>query len=215
MSPDGKWVLNVVLNDQGDSELRLLPTGPGEDRSLPGAWSHISDQVHFFPDNQRLLLRARKAGEKELCSWILDLRTAETRKLEGDVHGPVSPDSRWAVAWEGDTMNYTYRLVDLETGALKDFPVEWKNLRPVAWAKDGKGMWMWRRQSRRGFPLEIWLGDPFTGKGEKTRDLPGPEVSTAYFMGTVAISEDGQSLAYDYFFTYPVPTDLYTLAGPK
>jgi eukaryotic-like serine/threonine-protein kinase len=213
LSADGDWLVTQVGNEGGDHVLHLAPTGAGEERALPGAWTELEDGCAFTPDRKRALIRGRRAGEGIVRSWLADLGDGSLRRLQGDVRGPISPDGRWAFLYAGGNMHYTYSLFDLATGETRSLPEAWTNLRPAAWHSDGRQIWMWRRKSRRGFPLEVWLGDPLQGTGQWRYDVPGPDLPSAYAMGAFAVSGDGSAYAYDYFYTSAVPTDLYALSG--
>ena len=82
LSADGKWVL--AINDG----LIVVPTGPGQPRSLPRG--PITRYLHasWFPDGQRVAFSAQEADRKARC-YVQDVNGGLPRPItpEGDRHG--------------------------------------------------------------------------------------------------------------------------------
>src|ERR1700758_2570254 len=59
LSPDGKWA--IVQTQDSPSRLRLLPTGAGEPKDIPGNINHV--WARWFADGKRILYSANEPGK--------------------------------------------------------------------------------------------------------------------------------------------------------
>ncbi|MGB9236094.1 MAG: protein kinase, partial [Terriglobales bacterium] len=82
LSPDGKWVLTIHREAAG-AQLMLLPTGPGEPRTL-SSQPMTYQTAEWFPDGKRLLVNGTAPG-KPGRSWVysLDNNTLQPLTSEG------------------------------------------------------------------------------------------------------------------------------------
>jgi hypothetical protein len=98
ISPDGAWVVCRITRPEGRTELRLVPTGPGEPRPL--ALGPIEPfQAWFLPDGGGLVLHGALRGRPSQL-FVLDLRRGAPRPLvpEGWTGGVPTPDGRYVTA---------------------------------------------------------------------------------------------------------------------
>src|SRR5262249_51567153 len=104
LSPDGRWVLSrprVRGNVPPPSRLApetlvLLPTGPGQPRSLDCRDVTVLARGRFFPDGKRVLFLGR-TGAGSLRLYILDGGEPRAISPEGVANGPaaISPNGRF------------------------------------------------------------------------------------------------------------------------
>jgi Tol biopolymer transport system component len=78
LSPDGKSVL-CIRRDGNTSQLLLLPTGPGEARTIPD--NGIRPQAaEWFPDGQRILVIGNESNQPPR-TYVADLATGRARPV--------------------------------------------------------------------------------------------------------------------------------------
>src|SRR5262249_30613797 len=124
LSPDGRWALATVHGSK--TKLQLLPTGPGEPRSLDlsrgrpegeGSFGLAQDvAVAFFPDSKGLVGAGFEKGHGKRL-YAVDLAGGEPRAIgpEGAffTNGAhrTSPDGKYVPAFGPDEMAYLFPLV--------------------------------------------------------------------------------------------------------
>jgi WD40-like Beta Propeller Repeat len=139
LSPDGKWAV-VSRDSGGKGGLTLVPTGPGEERQLPGGnYDHI-ELVRFFSDGRRLLILVRTSGRPQLWLQALD-DGGSTLAAEGlETSAPPSPDGRRLVV-HGPR---GWGLMPVSGGSVTPLPGIAEADAPVAWTPDGEGLFVHR-----------------------------------------------------------------------
>jgi hypothetical protein len=216
-APDGKTLLNKVSDSDGYFRLRLLPTGAGAPRNLPGKW--ITTEV-FLLSGERAFVFGRLNDDTEQHPYLLDAQAASAQRLNWPadtvafVSGPASPDGRMAFAIatiQGDPIPWS--LVDLTSGALTPLPPSCAGMWPKGWTASGEGIWLTKPFAKdHSFPIELWRCDLKTGKAEKAREITGPDYPSAK-LGGFNITPDGRSYAYNFFYDLPVRKDLFRVSG--
>ena len=77
LSPDGKWT--IAQTQDSPSQLRLLPTRPGEARALTN--DNISHSwAHWFPDGKRILFAGNEPGHG-VKLFVYDLATSMSKPI--------------------------------------------------------------------------------------------------------------------------------------
>ncbi len=212
-SPDGKTLLVLVTTGGPDGfhRLRLVPTGAGTPRDLPGEWRQAWASI-LIP-GERAILLGRLKDDPEARPYLLEAGSAAPRRLEWQadlISGPASSDGRSAFAAAG---RWTWSRVELLTGAMTPLPPSCAGMAPKGWTEDGNGVWLTRPVAKeRGFPLELWRCDLKTGRAEKVRVIQGPDTPLAR-LGRFRITPDGRSWAYGYSYQIPSRKDLFVVSG--
>jgi Tol biopolymer transport system component len=195
LSPDGSWA--VIARQGPPAALILLPTGPGEARTLPAAALTSYVNASFFPSGERLLILASEAGHQRRC-YVQDLSGGPPRPVspEGasvDFAGhPVSPDGkRFAVRGPDGRVGVlpTEGGSPLPVGGLEPGAV------PLGWSSDGRSLFAW---SREQLPARIVRVDLATAKGVIVRELRPTDAVGIVGISTVNLTLDGASYAYTY-----------------
>src|ERR1035437_6583652 len=201
-SSDGKTVLASTRDSDGYFHLRLLPTGAGAPRELPGQW--IKPGRPWLQEGGNVFVFGRMKGEPdpEWSPHLLDVEKGTVRSLSwraAYVWGPLSPDgqSLFAVSsMDGDWVNWAWNRVDVTSGAMTPLPTACRGMLPRGWTAGGEGLWMTRPFAKdRSFPMELWQCDLNTGKASRVRDIPGPSYPLAEAVD-FRITPDGRSYAY-------------------
>jgi serine/threonine protein kinase/Tol biopolymer transport system component len=195
LSHDGKWVA-CIRQEPAGSRLMILPTGPGDSRTLDFGNMHY-ESVEWFPDGHRILFAANEPG-KPVRSWTFDLnRSAGTAPVpitgEGVRATAVSPDQREVVHLEGKSLflsapdglshsdgSSAKPLTDLEGGE-----------RVVRWSADGRFLYF---RKTHGDTVQITRFEVATRRREAWHTLRVPEQG-ANFFGAAAVSADGKAFA--------------------
>jgi hypothetical protein len=205
LSPDGRWVVAVGVGEL-PRPLLLLPTGPGQPRTLSGGpMDH--ERATFFPDGRRVLFSGREPGGP-LRLYVQD--------VAGGVPRAVGPTG---LALTGHTVSPDgTRIAALEpNGAVAVYPVDGgpgvpvKGLEPrelpIRWSADGRALFVYRRG---GLPCKLARVDVETGRREDVADLMPADPTGLQSIGQPQITPDGRAWAYTYNKTL---STLYVVEG--
>jgi Tol biopolymer transport system component len=191
LSPDGEWVVCIRREEDG-AELLLMPTGPGESRTL-GRNSLSYETVEWFPDGRRILFTAGEPGQ-DVRTYVRDLEADEATAItENGVRATqVSPDGRL--------------LLIADSNRLYVRPVAGGEGRSVCDLSEGESIIRWHLGGRHVFlatpPTDDRLVKVFrvniaSGRKEEWKDVPLPE-SGGHLFGPISLSADGSSYAYSF-----------------
>ena len=198
LSPDGKWVL-CIRRDNNASQLVLLPTGPGETRTLPTSGVRPIS-AEWFPDGQRILLIGNEVNQPAR-TYVVDVATARVRPITtpGVRASGVSPDGREAVVL---TPAGKLLLHSLNSDAQRVVAAVDPGVSVIRWSADGRHLFLLRRAGgtpERGGSArdEIQRLDTSTGRTDIWRELKPPDPMADFFQ-SVVLSADGQAYAFSY-----------------
>jgi hypothetical protein len=93
LSPDGKWAISVTVDR---SHIVLLPTGPGESRTLDRGPLDRIQRAFWFPDGQRILIAGHERGHAARF-YVETLADGSLRPISPEgitVDATISPDGR-------------------------------------------------------------------------------------------------------------------------
>ncbi|HYN14390.1 MAG TPA: protein kinase [Terriglobales bacterium] len=186
LSPDGKWVASIQRQPL-HSQLRLLPTGPGELRMLDLGDMHY-ESVEWFPDGKRILFTGNQPG-RPVRSWM--------HELDGGKPTPVTPEGVRGTRVSPD--GHSFVVVDPHKLLLGDIaggePKAIAELQPgevvVRWSGDGRYLFLAQQE---GETLKLTRLEVASRKREPWRVLKVPE-NGAEFFGPVALSPDGKAVS--------------------
>ncbi len=198
LSPDEKWALVVRTSPQ--PHLRLLSTGVGEPRELPGGGASL--QYHwasFFPDGRRIVFAAQEKG-KPPRSYIQDLSGGPPRPFaeEGMLATLVSPDGREIAGSTLEGLNLIYpangegRARAVAGAEPGDFLVQW--------SADGKSILVRGAEAR---PMTLYRIDLESGRRERWKELAPPDPAGFVEFGVgpmgVRVTPEFQFYAYNFY----------------
>jgi hypothetical protein len=214
-APDGKTLLTSVPDPDGYWRLRLLPTGAGAPRNLPGKW--INDWNSILLDGGKVFVYGRLNNDSGENPYLLDVQAGSIQRLDwhaDTMAGPVSPDGRTAftaATTQGDPGRWS--RVDLASGALTPLPSSCAGMTPRGWNASGEGIWLTKPFAKdRDFPAGLWRCDLKTGKVEKVGEITGPDYPLAW-LSNFTITPDGRSYAYGCSYNVRVRKDLFRVSG--
>jgi serine/threonine protein kinase/Tol biopolymer transport system component len=204
LSPDGKWALSCTGDKQTD--LFLLPTGPGEPRPLNGH-EIIHSAASFFPDGKRILMAGTEANHAlRLYVQDIDRDKIEAVTPEG-TNGfsfALSPDGHSIAAVGPDDKAYLFPVPSGDPRPIKGMqPGEV----PVAWTADGRALYIYKGGE---LPAKVYRLDLESGNRTLWKQLMPPDPAGVEFVGPVLPTPDGKSYVYGY---RRLLSDLYLVEG--
>ena len=204
LSPDGKFVA-CILNNGPQTELSLLPTGPGEARVFSTSGMHY-ERVEWLPGGQKLLFTGNQPN-RPMRTYLQDIRGGEPTPVtpEGMPARHVSPDGKYVTAVVGDKLN----LIPIAGAAAKPAVAVEAGEAVVSWSADGRSLFL--RQNEGLTAVKINRLDLASGHQELWKELkPADPVGVQIY--NVVVTPDGN--AYAYSFQRDIST-LYLAEGLK
>jgi len=189
LSPDGKSVL-CIRREDNNAQLVLLPTGPGEARTLPGGG--IRPQfAEWFPDGNRILVTGNESNQP-LRTYLLDLATGNTKPVTapGKRAAGISPDGKFVVAIASGKLY----LHSIETGTETEVAPVDADFSVARWSADGRDIFLKRWSEERATILRLNVQ---TRRTQVWRELKTPD-PLASFFGNLKLSADGKSYAFSF-----------------
>jgi len=205
VSPDSRWVAALQRVSSGANQLRLLPTGAGEARTVP-VENVNAESIRWFPDGEHLLVSG-VAHNGRYRSSVVELSGGVSHFLgrEGDECDVISPDGRSILCRgeSGDLVVYPEKEGESRALPLK-LPRGW----PMSFSSDGRAIFA----ATMGVPARILRFDNQTGQTNVWRELAPADLAGVRLVMPVSITPDGR------FYTYTfrrVLSDLYLAEGWK
>jgi Tol biopolymer transport system component len=207
LSPDGKWVLAYnAPTEKKPASLFLLPTGPGQVRTLVGDGFTDFGWGAWLPDGESVVFSAEKpdGGSRLYVQAVPDgkprpIGTEKTRLVRWT--SPVSPDGKQVVALRGGHLV----LVPID-GARDDRVVPELNPpsdRVAQWSSDSRALYVYAPAER---PVRVWLLDLGTGQKHLWK-----EFASEYPQGyQFRVTPDGTAWVYG---GHQVLSELYLVEG--
>jgi Tol biopolymer transport system component/tRNA A-37 threonylcarbamoyl transferase component Bud32 len=206
LSPDGKWALSSRGDNQSD--LFLLPTGPGEPKPLAGH-GIIHGSATWFPDGSRILFSGTEANHG-VRLYVQDIATNKVSTISPEgtngLSFALSPDGQLAAAVGPDGKGYFFPV---DAGEPKVIPGLLAGETPVAWSADGRSLFVYRSGE---LPAQVYLLDIGTGRRTLWKQLMPPDPAGVEYVGPVLPAPDGTAYAYGY---RRLLSDLYLVEGLK
>jgi Tol biopolymer transport system component len=198
LSPDGRWVLSQARRPS--ETFVLLPTGPGQPRSLIHkgitsiSWGHLS-WGGFLPDGKRVLFLGRP-GSGALRLYVQNLDGGELRAIspEGMEAGSMaaSPDGRFVAAQGPDSKIAIYAV---DEGAPRPLPGAEAGESPILWSADGGSLYVYRTSEA---PVRVFKVDIATGRRELWKTIAPADRSGLVSIDNIVMTPDARSYAYSF-----------------
>ncbi len=206
LSPDGKWALSSRGDNQTD--LFILPTGPGEPKQLDGH-GIIHSSAHWFPDGTRVLLSGTESNHG-VRLYVQDIATNKIKPISPEgtngLSFALSPDGQFVAAVGPDGKGY---LFPVDAGNPKPITGLQSGEVPVAWSADGRSLYIYQGGE---LPAKIYRLDIGSGNRTLWKQLMPPDPAGVEYVGPIMPSPDGTSYAYGY---RRLLSDLYLVEGLK
>src|SRR5262249_32899307 len=161
LSADGSWVLSQP-SDLAET-FTLLPTGPGQPRTLEHKGIASPKAGRFLPDGKRVVFPGRSA-KGALRLYVQNIDGGEPQPVSPDgirlAFIAVSPDGRFVAALGRDNKT---ALDPLDRGAPRALPGAGAFEGVICWSADSGSLYVYRRFES---PARIFKVDVTTGKRE-------------------------------------------------
>ena len=209
LSPDGKWALAIVRTQP--PQLVMLPTGPGEARTLERGHLERYHWAAWFPDGQRVLIAGNEPGHAVRC-YVQELKGGEPKAITPEGVATVmgshslSPDGRWLATVDVEQKVVLYSV---EGGQPRPALGVAAGERPSAWSADGHSLYVYRRDE---LPARVYRVDFTTGRRVLWRTLTPSDPAGLQAVMSIQITPDAKSFAYSYARDL---SDLYLVEGLK
>jgi hypothetical protein len=205
LSPDGKWVAGFSSRDTGSRMFELMPTGPGETIRSRMIVAWLAGEGNYL-----VVEKAPSGRGMQYEEWSASANTYRPVSPDGmpdtDEFPLVSPEGHryLAIGPEGRRLIYT-----IDGGEPRAVDGLTPHDRPVAWAADGKSLYITTHHNQnRTIPVSML--DLESGKRTPWKEIvPTIPVDD---VGGLRITPDGRAYAYN--FTY-LHSDLYVGDGIK
>ena len=206
LSPDGQWA--IVQTQDTPSRLRLLPTGPGQPKDLPGGnVNHV--WARWFPDGKRILFSANEPG-KGVRLYVYSLQTGQSQAITQEgVNGTalvISPDSEWVAGIGPDHRGYLYPVAGGEPKVIVGLnPGE----QPIVWSADGQFLYIYQPGE---LPARVDRLDLHTGQRTLWKELMPTDPAGVENIGPILMTPDAKTCVFGY---HRMLADLYLVEGLK
>ncbi|MBI3694625.1 MAG: protein kinase [Acidobacteria bacterium] len=207
ISPDGKWVLSILLTSP--QQLVLLPTGAGEPRTLPRETIESYDAATWFPDGKRILFSASEPGHhtrlyaQEVSGGKPRRVTREGFSLPGK--HTISPDGRLTAGADADQKRWLCPIDGAEPRPAPGLEAgDWT----IRWSDDGRALFVYRVAER---PTRIYRVDLASGRKQVLRELALRDPAGSFgAVNWPQVSRDEKTFLYTYMRYL---SDLYLVEG--
>ncbi len=193
LSSDGRWVLSQPA--QSPETLVLLPTGPGQPRSLEHRGITSLPSGRLLPDGKRVLFLGR-AGTGSARVRVQSLDGGEARAISPEGTPPgymaVSPDGRFAAARGPDSKIAIYPV---DGGPPRALAGAEAGDNPILWSADGRSLYVYRS---REAPARVFQIDIATGRRDLWKTIAPADRSGLVAIDNIVITPDARSYAYSY-----------------
>ena len=202
LSPDGKWALVV---SRSRTQLRVLPTGVGEPRLLPGNFADYWPEANWIPGSKRVVFIAMEAKHDPRIYVQNVSGSPRPISQEGLILGALpSPDGRFiATVIGGKAM-----LLSPDGGKPQPVPGFAPEETPVAWSTDSRSLFV----ANHGTTAPVYRIDLSSGKRVLWKELAPADRAGITRVLEIRILSDQSAYAYSYS---RVLSELFTVEGLK
>jgi serine/threonine protein kinase/WD40 repeat protein len=203
-SPDGKWVISILLDPP---QIVLLPTGAGQAKELRRfGIEQYSYGASWLPDGKNILFIGKEPGHApRTYIQSIDGGSPQPVTPEGIIGSLVSIDGKFVVGRRD--LDNKQALYPLAGGEPRAIPGLQDNERVVRWASDGNSLYVYQD---RELPLKIFRLNVSTGQRELLREITPADPAGRLGSVNVLLTPDGKG--YVYAFTRHL-SDLYLVRG--
>jgi Tol biopolymer transport system component len=184
-SPDGKWVISVLINPP---QIVLLPTGAGQAKNLERfEIEQYAYGAAWLPDGKSIIFIGKEKG-RQTRTYIQNISGGPPRPVtpEGVTGYLVSPDGKMLVARD---LNDKKALYSLDGGDPRSVPGLEDEDRVIRWGTDPQALYVYRDRER---PLKIYKLDISTGRKELAKEITPADPAGVLGPINVLLTPDGK-----------------------
>jgi Tol biopolymer transport system component len=192
LSPDSRWVVAVVMNNQGTLiPCRLLPfDGSARERAI-GPPDAVCSSAAWSLDGKWIYLTSNKGGRSHI--WRQRFPDGAPEQLTS---GPTEEDNI-AMAPDGKSLLTSVGVQD-STIWIHDAKGDRQlssegNAFDTSFSQDGRKLY-YLMQSGQSSKIELWVTELATGKNERL--LPGYDIFSSFRLQDYSVSSDDKQIAF-------------------
>jgi serine/threonine protein kinase/Tol biopolymer transport system component len=206
LSPDQKWV--IVQSPGSPEQLRLLPTGAGETKTLTN--DSINHQwARWFPDGKRFVFAGNEPG-RGVRLYTQDISGGKSKPISPEgvdaTAFAISPDGQLVVGIGPDQKGYFYPCASGEPRTVNG--MEPGDI-PISWNQDGLSIYLYRTGE---VPAKVYQLELATGKKKVWKQIAPVDFTGISTIGPILMTPDGMTYVYGFHRTLG---DLYLVEGLK
>ena len=206
LSPDQKWV--IVQSPGSPEQLRLLPTGAGETRTLTN--DSINHQwARWFPDGKRFVFSGNEPS-RAVRLYIQDISGGKPKAISPEgvdaTAFVISPDGQMIIGIGPDQKGYYYSSAGADPKVVNG--MEPGDI-PISWNQDGHSLYLFRTGE---VPAKVYQLDLASGKKTVWKQIVPIDPTGVSTIGPIQITPDGKTYSYGFHRTLG---DLYLVEGLK
>ncbi|HYN43903.1 MAG TPA: WD40 repeat domain-containing protein [Thermoanaerobaculia bacterium] len=190
LSPDGRWA--VVIRHGEIDTLALLPTVPGEGRTLVLPRVERYHWARFTPDGRGIVLSANEKGRK-IRLYRLDLATGDSAPVTPEGVGYLLSLTSKGDAVTSEDLDRKLRLFPLEGGSPRDIAGLLPSENVLIWLPGDEA---YLAAMPNDVPLRVFHVDARTGERRLHAEVGPPDRNGLRSLWPVAFSRDGSAVAY-------------------
>jgi len=214
-SPDGKWVISVLINPP---QIILLPTGAGQAKTLERfGIEQYSTGASWLPDGKSIVFIGKEKGH-QTRTYVQSIDGGQPRAItpEGIEGYLVSPDGKLLLgnlslqlASASGDVKEKKALYPLDGGAPRSIPGLEEGDRVIRWGTDAQSLYVYRDRER---PLKIYKLNIGSGHKELAKEISPTDPAGVLGPINVLLTPDGEG--YVYAFARQL-SDLYLVKDLK
>jgi len=192
LSPDGRWVVAVVMDNQGTLlPCRLVPfDGSSRERAI-GPPDAICSTAAWSTDGRWIYLSSNKGGRfhiwrQQFPDGKLEQVTSGTTEEEGIAIAPDGKSFLTSVGVQDSTIWIHDAKGDRQLSSEG-------NAFGTSFSRDGRKLY-YLMQSGQSSKVELWVTELATGKNERV--LPGYDVFSAFRRPDYSVSSDDKQIVF-------------------
>jgi len=192
LSPDGRWVLAVLMGDDGSIlPCRVVAFGGGTQEQIVGPPDASCTSGAWSPDGKWIYLSSDKGGKFHI--WRQRFPAGIPEQV---TFGPTEEDGI-AMAPDGKSLLTSVGLEDStiwihNSKGDHQLPSE-RNALNTRFSSDGQKLY-YLMQSSQTPDYELWVIE--LASGRRDRLLPGYGVQLSFFVTNYSVSKDGKQVAF-------------------
>jgi hypothetical protein len=210
-APDMRQVLTIRVGR--DLEFRIVPTGPGEPRTLrlrpdfKPDFQPPGERLRWWPDGKALAVSGQLNGGPPR-TYLIDVETGEYKPItpEGIVGTMVSPDAKSLVVNAQGALRL-FRMHDASTTSITGLA---QGDQVIGWSGESRALFVTRARSPR--ERELARLELTTGRRDVIGTFGPTDAAGVRFVAVPVVSGDGRVFAYRYD---QILSDLFIATGLK
>jgi eukaryotic-like serine/threonine-protein kinase len=206
LSPDKKWV--IIYTPSSPQQLRLLPTGAGESKSLTN--DSINHQwARWLPDGKHIVFSGNEAG-KGVHYYVQDVSGGTPKVISPEgvdaLAFAVSPDGQFVMGIGPDQKGYLYSTSGGDPRAVSG--MEAGDI-PINFSQDGHSIYLYRTGE---VPARVYRLELASGKKTVWKEIAPLDPTGVSTIGPILMTPEGKTYVYGFHRTVG---DLYLVDGLK